>query len=66
MPIELTQQEATIVNLMTEGWNIKQIAKKLNVKQSEVGQRMYDLRKRAKCKSSVQLVAKLFREEFLQ
>jgi DNA-binding NarL/FixJ family response regulator len=45
MPIELTQQEATIVNLMTEGWNIKQIAKKLNVKQSEVGQRMYDLRK---------------------
>jgi DNA-binding NarL/FixJ family response regulator len=66
MQVELTQEEATIVNMMTEGFTVRQIAEKLNVKQSEVGQRMYDLRKRAKCKSSVQLVAKLFREEFLQ
>jgi DNA-binding NarL/FixJ family response regulator len=66
MQVELTQEEATIVNMMTEGFTVRQIAAKLNTKPHIVGHRMYALRKRAGCKSSMQLIAKLFREEFLQ
>jgi DNA-binding CsgD family transcriptional regulator len=66
MQVELTKNEAKVINMMTEGLTVNQIAQRMNVKPSYIGQMMYDVRKKNGCKSSVQLIAKLFREEFLR
>jgi DNA-binding CsgD family transcriptional regulator len=60
--ITLTPQESRIINLMTEGLTVKEISERLNKTNGYVRVTLTRIRRQNKCKSSVQLVAKIFRE----
>lgn len=62
----LTKEESRIINLMTEGYTVHQIAERMNLKKCIVGHRTYALRKKYGCKTTIQLVAKLLREIYLE
>lgn len=62
---ELTREEAKIINLMTEGYTIQEIAERMNIEKHIVGHRTFALRKRYNCKSTIQLVARILREDYL-
>jgi DNA-binding NarL/FixJ family response regulator len=59
----LTKEESRIINLMTEGYTVEQIAKRMNIEKHIVGHRTHALRKKHGCKTTIQLVTKLLREE---
>jgi DNA-binding NarL/FixJ family response regulator len=63
--MNLTKEESKIINLMTEGYTVHQISKKMDLRVHVVAHRTFALRKRYKCKSTIQLVVKLIREELL-
>jgi DNA-binding NarL/FixJ family response regulator len=59
----LTKEESRIINLMTEGYTVEQIADRMNLDKHIIGHRTYALRKKYKCKTTIQLVVRLLREE---
>jgi DNA-binding NarL/FixJ family response regulator len=59
----LTKEESRIINLMTEGHTVAQIAQRMNIEKYIVGHRTHALRKKFGCKSTIQLVVKILREE---
>lgn len=65
LDFELTKEEAKIINMMTEGHSYKQIAAKIGKGLDYVSVTITRIKRRYKCRSSVQLVAKLFREQIL-
>lgn len=62
---DLTKEESRIINLMTEGYTIREISEKMNLDKHVIGHRTFALRKRFRCKSTIQLVVKILREDFL-
>lgn len=62
---ELTKEEAKIINMMTEGHTHKAIADKIGKTLGYVAIAITRIKRKYKCRSSVQLVAKLFREQLL-
>ena len=64
--MELTKEESRIINLMTEGYTVEQIAERMNLEKYIIGHRTHALRKKYKCKTTIQLVVKYFRENILQ
>lgn len=62
---ELSKEESKIINLMTEGYTHKEIAGKIGKKLDDVAVIVTRLKRNCGCRSSVQLVAKLFREQLL-
>ena len=62
---KLSKEESNIINLMTEGYRIKEIAAKYEKSLDKVNVIVARMMRRYGCRTSIQLVAKLFREEFL-
>lgn len=62
---ELTKEESKIINLMTEGYTHKEIAGKIGKKLDDVAITVTRLKRQNGCRSSVQLIAKLFRDQLL-
>lgn len=62
---ELTKEEAKIINMMTEGYTHKEIAGKIGKTLDDVANTVTAIKKRYQCRSSVQLVAKLLRDQLL-
>lgn len=62
---ELNKEEARIINLMTEGYTYKEIAGRIGKTLDDVRVAVTRIKRQRECRSSVQLIAKLFREHLL-
>jgi DNA-binding CsgD family transcriptional regulator len=62
---ELSKEEAMVINLMTEGYTYKQIADRMSKPLKWIATTITRIKRQYDCRSSVQLIAKLLRQEFL-
>lgn len=62
---DLTKEESKILNLMSEGYTLQEISDKMDLPKHIIGHRTFAMRKRFDCKSTIQLVVKILRENFL-
>lgn len=61
---DLTAEEVRVINLLTEGYTYKEIATKINRPFRWVGCTITRLKRKNKCRSSVQLIAVILRDTY--